>query len=91
MAGWCATSVSASTGVGDVGAYGYDFSGLSDVASRETAVRGMLAEKETLMVLDDVVDANLSRLIVLSSLSQSLLPSWLRQSHGFGLLLAPIS
>ncbi|MEM7111946.1 MAG: BTAD domain-containing putative transcriptional regulator [Chloroflexota bacterium] len=36
-------------------AYGYDFSGLSDVKNRAAAVRGMLADKNVLLVLDDVV------------------------------------
>lgn len=35
-------------------AYGYDYSGLTDLASRETAVRGLLADKKMLIVLDDV-------------------------------------
>ncbi|MFQ5434339.1 MAG: BTAD domain-containing putative transcriptional regulator, partial [Anaerolineae bacterium] len=36
-------------------AYGYDFSGLADLKNRAAAVRGLLAEKKTLVVLDDVV------------------------------------
>ncbi|MEM7127582.1 MAG: NB-ARC domain-containing protein [Chloroflexota bacterium] len=35
-------------------AYGYDFSGLSDLPNRAAAVRGILAEKETLLIIDDV-------------------------------------
>jgi DNA-binding SARP family transcriptional activator/tetratricopeptide (TPR) repeat protein len=35
-------------------AYGYDFSGLSDVENRAAALRGALADKQTLIVLDDV-------------------------------------
>lgn len=35
-------------------AYGYDFSGLSDVENRAAALRGVLADKQTLLVLDDV-------------------------------------
>lgn len=35
-------------------AYGYDFSGLSDVENRAAALRGVLADKQTLIVLDDV-------------------------------------
>ncbi|MFZ4661498.1 MAG: AfsR/SARP family transcriptional regulator [Caldilineaceae bacterium] len=35
-------------------AYNYDFSGLSDVENRAAAVRGVLADKQTLIVLDDV-------------------------------------
>ena len=38
-------------------AYGHDFSGLSDLESRSTAVRGMLAERSTLIILDNVEDA----------------------------------
>ena len=47
-------------------AYGYDFSGLSDIASRETAVRGMLAEKQTLLILDNVGDAADARPLMLA-------------------------
>jgi len=36
-------------------AFGYDFSRLPDVESRSAALRGVLAEKQVLMVLDDVV------------------------------------
>ena len=35
-------------------AYGYDFSGLSDIENRAAAVRGLLADKKALIVLDDV-------------------------------------
>ncbi|MBX3013996.1 MAG: tetratricopeptide repeat protein [Caldilineaceae bacterium] len=35
-------------------AYGYDFSGLSDVENRAAALRGVLADKQTLIILDDV-------------------------------------
>lgn len=35
-------------------AYGYDFSALSDVENRAAALRGVLADKQTLLVLDDV-------------------------------------
>lgn len=35
-------------------ALGYDFSGLSDVENRAAALRGVLAEKQLLFVLDDV-------------------------------------
>jgi len=35
-------------------AYNYDFSGLSDVENRAAAVRGVLVDKQTLLVLDDV-------------------------------------
>ncbi|MEM7128023.1 MAG: NB-ARC domain-containing protein [Chloroflexota bacterium] len=35
-------------------AFGYDFSGLADVESRSAAVRGVLAEKSTLLILDNV-------------------------------------
>lgn len=38
-------------------AYGYDFSGLSDLESRAAAIRNVLAEKQTLIVFDDVIDA----------------------------------
>lgn len=38
-------------------AYGYDFSGLPDMDSRAAALRGMLAEKQALLVLDNVTSA----------------------------------
>ena len=38
--------------------YGYDFSGLADVQSRAVAVRGLLAEKKVLIVLDNVLEAS---------------------------------
>lgn len=37
-------------------AYGYDYSTLSDVESRGAALRGMLAEKQALLILDDVTN-----------------------------------
>lgn len=46
-------------------AYNHDFSGLTDLASRETAVRSLLAEKETLLVLDNVDDAADARPLLL--------------------------
>jgi DNA-binding SARP family transcriptional activator/predicted ATPase/tetratricopeptide (TPR) repeat protein len=39
-------------------AFGYDFSGLGDVNNRAAAVRGMLAEKRCLIVLDDVAQVS---------------------------------
>ena len=36
------------------GAYGYDFSQMSDIESRAAAVRGMMAEKRALLVVDNV-------------------------------------
>ncbi len=39
-------------------AYGYDFSGLGDLASRAAAVRGVLADKSVLIVLDNVLEAS---------------------------------
>ena len=38
-------------------AYGYDFSGLPDIDSQMRALRGLLADKEVLLVLDDVTSA----------------------------------
>ncbi|MCA9962838.1 MAG: AAA family ATPase [Anaerolineales bacterium] len=38
-------------------AYGYDYSGLADLGSRELAVRSLLATKQTLIVLDNVDEA----------------------------------
>ncbi|MEM7333683.1 MAG: BTAD domain-containing putative transcriptional regulator, partial [Chloroflexota bacterium] len=39
-------------------AFGFDFSGLSGVKNRAAAVRGMLADKQVLIVLDDVFDVS---------------------------------
>ena len=36
-------------------AYGYDFSHLSDIESKATAVRGVLADKKTLIVIDSSI------------------------------------
>ena len=38
-------------------AYGYDFSGLSDLESRAAALRTVLAAKRVLLIFDDVLDA----------------------------------
>ena len=38
-------------------AYGYDFSGLADLESRSIAMRGVLAEKSALIMVDNVTDA----------------------------------
>jgi DNA-binding SARP family transcriptional activator len=38
-------------------AYGYDFSGLPDIESRALALQGILAEKQALLILDDVTSA----------------------------------
>ncbi|MCB0085257.1 MAG: hypothetical protein KDE47_30165, partial [Caldilineaceae bacterium] len=38
-------------------AYGYDFSGLSDLESRAAALRNVLAAKQVLLIFDDVIDA----------------------------------
>lgn len=46
-------------------AYDHDFSGLTDLASRETAVRSLLAEKQTLIVLDNVDNAADARPLLL--------------------------
>jgi DNA-binding SARP family transcriptional activator/tetratricopeptide (TPR) repeat protein len=42
-------------------AYGHDYSSLPDLNSRATAVRGLLAHKQALIVLDNVDDAALAR------------------------------
>ncbi len=42
-------------------AYGNDFSGIGDLESKAMAVRGMLANKETLVVIDNVEDAAMVR------------------------------
>lgn len=39
-------------------AYGYDFSQMSDLQSRAAAVRGILAERQTLLVIDNVRQAS---------------------------------
>ncbi len=47
-------------------AFGHDYGGLTDLASRETAVRGLLADKKVLIVLDDVDTAVAARPLMLS-------------------------
>ena len=46
-------------------AYDHDFSGLTDLASRETAVRSLLADKQALLILDNVDDAAEARPLLL--------------------------
>ncbi|MCA9944638.1 MAG: tetratricopeptide repeat protein, partial [Anaerolineales bacterium] len=46
-------------------AYDHDFSGLTDLASRETAVRSLLVDKQALLVLDNVDDAAEARPLLL--------------------------
>lgn len=46
-------------------AYDHDFSGLTDLASRETAVRSLLVDKQTLIILDNVDDAAEARPLLL--------------------------
>ena len=78
-------------------AYGYDFSGLSDLESRATAVRGMLADKQTLIVLDNVDDAALVRpllpngercAVLLTTRNQEVAAALNAQSHLLGELSA---
>lgn len=45
-------------------AYGYDFSSISSAESRAAAVRTMLAEKQALVVLDDVLTLEAGRLLL---------------------------
>ncbi|MEM7118250.1 MAG: tetratricopeptide repeat protein [Chloroflexota bacterium] len=45
-------------------AYGYNFRGLSDINTRAAAVRGMLADKQVLVVLDDVAQATPIELLI---------------------------
>lgn len=45
--------------------YDHDFSALTDLASRETAVRSLLADKQTLIMLDNVEDAAEARPLLL--------------------------
>ncbi|MCB8925901.1 MAG: protein kinase [Ardenticatenaceae bacterium] len=55
-------------------AYDHDFSGLTDLASRETAVRSLLVDKQTLLVLDNIDDAAEARpLLVQGARSAALL------------------
>jgi hypothetical protein len=39
-------------------AFGYDFAGLTDLGSRAAAVRGLLADKAVIIVLDNVREAS---------------------------------
>ena len=60
---WANTTISSPLDILDLWgrSYGCDFSGLPDLESRAAAVRDLLAEKETLIVIDNVEDAALVR------------------------------
>lgn len=66
---WANTTTSALQDTLDLWAraYGYDFSRLADVESRATAVRSLLAERTTLIVLDNVEDASQVRSLLPTS------------------------
>lgn len=49
-------------------AYGYDFSGLSDVENRAAALRGVLADKQALIVMDDVRSLSRARPLLVGGL-----------------------
>ncbi|MBV7329683.1 hypothetical protein KFU94_15845 [Chloroflexi bacterium TSY] len=48
-------------------AYGYDFGALSDLQNRAAAVRGVLADKETLLVIDDATSIERVRYLLPNS------------------------
>ena len=54
-------------------AYGHDYSNLPDLRSRATAVRGLLAYKQTLIILDNVDDAAKVRALLPSGSNCALL------------------
>lgn len=54
-------------------AYGFDFSGLPDLESRAAAVRGMLVEKDTLIILDNVSQASRARPLMAGGSSSAIL------------------
>jgi tetratricopeptide (TPR) repeat protein/transcriptional regulator with XRE-family HTH domain len=54
-------------------AYGYDFSGLSDVESRAAALRNLLAQKQALLVLDDVRSASAAQVLLPNTASCAVL------------------
>ncbi len=54
-------------------AYGYDFSGLTDVDSLKTAVQGVLADKKALLILDNVDESSQARPLMMGGTECALL------------------
>lgn len=71
-------------------AYGFDFSGLSELESRVTAVRSMLAERQALVVLDDVAQISRIRPLLPTLGSCAVLLTTRDQEIAYGLDAAPL-
>ncbi|MCA9929128.1 MAG: tetratricopeptide repeat protein, partial [Anaerolineales bacterium] len=71
-------------------AYGFDFDGLADLESRAAAVRSMLAERQALIVLDDVAQISRIRPLLPTSGRCALLLTTRDQDIAYGLDTEPI-
>lgn len=71
-------------------AYGFDFNGLPDIESRALAVRSMLAERQTLIVLDDVGQISRIRPLLPEAARCAILITTRDQEIAYGLDVEPI-
>lgn len=72
-------------------AYGYDFSGLSDVESRAAAVRNLLAQKQALLVLDDVRLADAAQVLLPNTATCAVLITTRSQEVAAALHATPVT
>ena len=71
-------------------AYGFDFKGLPDIESRALAVRSMLAERQTLIVLDDVGQISRIRPLLPDAERSAILLTTRDQEIAYGLDVEPV-
>ena len=71
-------------------AYGNDFSGITDLASKATAVRGLLAHKRVLILIDNLEDAAAVRPLLPSSADCAILVTTRHLDEAVSLDLEPI-
>ena len=71
-------------------AYGFDFNGLPDIESRALAVRSMLAERQTLIVLDDVGQISRIRPLLPGAERCAILLTTRDQEIAYGLDVEPV-
>ena len=71
-------------------AYGFDFNGLPDIESRALAVRSMLVERQTLIVLDDVGQISRIRPLLPDAERCAILLTTRDQEIAYGLDVEPI-
>ncbi len=71
-------------------AYGNDFSGITDFASKATAVRGLLAHKRVLILIDNLEDAAAVRPLLPSSTDCAILVTTRHLDEAVSLDLEPI-